>query len=142
METWLKIRRNSTYSHLDLDKRLKIPLWHIANIAVDVIAEKLGWHRATIFRELKRNHFNDDEITELCGYYCTIADQKARERRSKQRKLIRYDHLRKSVIEHICSGWSPQQSAGRMRLKRHPISVSHETIYQFVYSADGRKDEL
>ncbi|MBB6262200.1 IS30 family transposase [Paenochrobactrum gallinarii] len=27
-------------------------------------------------------------------------------------------------------------------MERHPISVSHETIYQFVYSADGRKNEL
>ncbi len=29
-----------------------------------------------------------------------------------------------------------------MRLERHPVSVSHETIYQFVYSAEGRKEEL
>ena len=29
-----------------------------------------------------------------------------------------------------------------MRLEQHPISVSHETIYQFVYSTDGRKEEL
>ena len=34
-------------------------------------------------------------------------------------------------------GWSPQQIAGRMRLERHPISVIHETIYRFAYSADG-----
>lgn len=46
------------------------------------------------------------------------------------------------MIDHINDGWSPQQIAGRMRLERHPISVSHETIYQFVYSADGRKEEL
>ena len=42
----------------------------------------------------------------------------------------------------LLNGWSPQQIAGRMRLERHPISVSHETIYQFVYSADGRKEQL
>ncbi|WP_343808681.1 IS30 family transposase, partial [Paenochrobactrum glaciei] len=91
---------------------------------------------------LKRNQFKDDEIADLTGYYCTIAEQKSRDRRSRQRKLIRFDHLRQSVIRQICLGWSPQQIAGRMRLEHHPISVSHETIYQFVYSVDGRKEGL
>ncbi|MEJ5083841.1 IS30 family transposase [Ochrobactrum sp. MYb379] len=131
-----------TYSHIDLDERRKIARWRIAKLSVDVIAERLGRHRSTIFRELKRNQFHDDEIKDLNGYYCTIADQKCRERRSKQRKLIRYDELRQSVIDHISDGWSPQQIAGRMRLERHPVSVSHETIYQFVYSADGRQEGL
>lgn len=131
-----------TYSHIDLDERRKIARWRTAKLSVDVIAEKLGRHRSTIFRELKRNQFNDDEIKDLNGYYCTIADQKACERRSKQRKLIRFDQLRKIVVQHISDGWSPQQIAGRMRLEQHPVSVSHETIYQFVYSADGRQEGL
>ncbi|WP_273793913.1 IS30 family transposase, partial [Brucella anthropi] len=131
-----------TYAHIDLDERRKIARWRTANLSVDVIAEKLGRHRSTIFRELKRNRFVDDQIMDLTGYYCTVADQKARERRTRQRKLLRYDHLRQSVVKHISDGWSPQQIAGRMRLERHPISVSHETIYQFVYSADGRKEGL
>jgi IS30 family transposase len=29
-----------------------------------------------------------------------------------------------------------------MRLERHPISVSHETIYKFAYSADGQAIKL
>lgn len=107
----------------------------MANISVEAIAEKLGRHRSTIFRELKRNQFNDDEIKDLTGYYCTVADQKARERRLRQRKLIRFAHLSQSVVDRISHGWLPQQIAGRMRLERHPISVSHETIYQFVYSS-------
>jgi len=131
-----------TYAHIDLDERRKIARWRAANLSVDIIAEKLGRHRSTVFRELKRNRFVDDQITDLTGYYCTVADQKARERRSKRRKLIRFDHLRQSVIKHISDGWSPQQIAGRMQLERHPISVSHETIYQFVYSDDGRKEGL
>ncbi|WP_343805595.1 helix-turn-helix domain-containing protein, partial [Paenochrobactrum glaciei] len=82
-----------TYSHIDLDERRKIARWRIAKLSVDVIAEKLGRHRSTIFRGLKRNQFKDDEIADLTGYYCTIAEQKSRDRRSRQRKLIRFDHL-------------------------------------------------
>lgn len=44
-----------TYSHIDLDERRKIARWRMAGLSVDVIAEKLGRHRSTIFRELKRN---------------------------------------------------------------------------------------
>lgn len=43
-----------TYAHIDLDERRKIARWRTAKLSVDVIAEKLGRHRSTIFRELKR----------------------------------------------------------------------------------------
>ena len=46
-----------TYSHIDLVERRKIDRWRSAKLSVDVIAEKLGRHRSTIFRELKRNQF-------------------------------------------------------------------------------------
>ena len=29
-----------------------------------------------------------------------------------------------------------------MRLERHPIRVSHETIYRFAYSKDGREEQF
>ena len=41
-----------TYSQIDMDERRKIARWRMAGISVDVIAEKLGRHRSTIFREL------------------------------------------------------------------------------------------
>ncbi len=47
-----------TYSQIDMDERRKIARWRTAGISVDVIAEKLGRHRSTIFRELKRNTFD------------------------------------------------------------------------------------
>ncbi len=56
----------------------------------------------------------------------------AGERLAKLRKLARYSQVRQSVIERIMHGFSPQQIAGRMRLERRPISVSHETIYKFA----------
>ncbi len=41
-----------TYSHIDLDERRRIARWRTAKLSVDVITEKLGRHRSTIFREL------------------------------------------------------------------------------------------
>jgi len=101
-------------------------------LSIDIIAEKLGRHRSTIFREVRRNVYIDKEWPELSRYHCVTAHDMACERRTKLRKLVRFSHVRQSVIERIMHGWSPQQIAGRMRLERHLISVSHETIYKFA----------
>ncbi|WP_175499078.1 helix-turn-helix domain-containing protein [Phyllobacterium sp. CL33Tsu] len=44
------------------DERRKIERWRSAKISVDIIVEKLGRHRSTIFRELKRNAFDHPEM--------------------------------------------------------------------------------
>ncbi len=131
-----------TYSHIDMDERRKIARWRIAGLTVGIIAEKLGRHRSTIFREIQRNMFIDEVVPDLNGYYCVTAHDMACERRAKLRKLVRFSRVRQSVIDRIKHGWSPQQIAGRMRLERHPISVSHETIYKFAYSPDGQTIKL
>ncbi len=46
-----------TYSQIDMDECRKIARWRTAGISGDVIADKLGRHRSTIFRELRRNAF-------------------------------------------------------------------------------------
>ena len=57
-----------TYSQIDLNERRKIVRWGGMGLSVDVIAEKLGRHRSTIFRQLRRNTFIDKEWPELDGY--------------------------------------------------------------------------
>lgn len=51
------------------------------------------------------------------------------ERRAKLRKLACFSHVRQLVIDRIVHGWLTHQIAGRTRLERRPVSVSHETIY-------------
>lgn len=127
---------------IDSDERRKIARWRTAGLGVEVIAAKLGPHRSTIFREIKRNMVVDKVVPDLSGYYCMTARNMACERSTKLRKLVRFSNVRQSVIDRIIHGRSPQQLAGRMRLERHPISISHETIYKFAYSADGHAIKL
>lgn len=68
-------------SILNCDLAAKIARWRQADVSVEVIAEKLGRHRSSIFRELRRNAFEDREMPELIGYYCVTAHNKAQERR-------------------------------------------------------------
>ncbi|MEP5631019.1 MAG: IS30 family transposase [Tateyamaria sp.] len=70
------------------------------------------------------------------------AQKSASERRARRRKLVRIPELREAVIDRLQEGWSPEQIAGRLKLEGHVISVSHETIYAYVYSPDGQSQGL
>ena len=130
------------YLHLDLEERRKIARWREAKVPATEISARLGRHRSTIFRELRRNRFVDDELHHLSGYYAVNAQNLASERRANQRKLVQDPKLRAAVIERLQSGWTPEQIAGRLRLERAPQRVSHETIYQYIYSKDGHAAQL
>lgn len=131
-----------SYTHLSLEDRRKIARWHDAKMPVLEIAMRLGRHRATIHRELKRNRFIDAELQHLSGYYPLNAQSKAEARRAGLRKLIRHRDLCNVVVDRLKTGWTPEQIAGRLRLDGSDLQVSHETIYQFAYSKDGQAIDL
>lgn len=130
------------YKQLSLEERRKIEQWRAVKVSADVIAERLGRDRSTIFRELRRNHYQDAEMPKVVGYFGVVASMKALSRRQKDRKLIRYPALRALIIERIKDGWTPEQIAGRLRYENAPVRVCQETIYRFVYSKEGMKEDL
>lgn len=130
------------YGHLNFQERIKIAKWRDARMPVPEIADRLGRAPSTIYRELRRNHFDDTELPELNGYYAMNAQKSYGERRAIHRKLIRHPQIKAAIEDALKSGWSPEQIAGRMRLERHPVRVSHETIYRYAYSADGRAERF
>lgn len=130
------------YPHLSLEERRKIDKWREAKMPVPEIADRLGRAPSTIYRELKRNYYEDKELPELNGYYCMTAQAKYEARRAIHRKMIVHPDLKAAIEDRLKAGWSPEQIAGRMRLERHPIRVSHETIYRFAYSKDGREEQF
>lgn len=109
---------------------------------VPEIADHLGRAPSTIYRELRRNAFEDKEMPELNGYHALVAQEIYEGRRAIHRKLIRHPEIKAAVEDALKSGWSPEQIAGRMRLERHPIRISHETIYRFAYSKEGRAEQF
>ena len=131
-----------SYPHLNLDERRKVANWLDAKIPVKEIADNLGRAPSTIYREIKRNTYSDAELPQLNGYHAMNAQSKYEQRRAVHRKLIRYPEIMAAVRDGFDAGWSPEQIAGRMRLERHPIRVSHETIYRYAYSKDGRAEKF
>jgi IS30 family transposase len=128
------------YRHLTLEERRTIFRLLNAKLPVAEIAARLGRHRSTIFREISRNLFR--EVKEYRGYFPVTADDSARQRRQRRRKLIQDARLRQHVTAMLARWWSPEQIAGRLKRAGDAACLSHETIYQFVYSPEGRALEL
>lgn len=130
------------HTELDLRERRTIEDMLNAKVSVTKIAAEIGRHRSTVYREIKRNYFSDDELPYLNGYYGMVAQREASKRRARRRKLIRLEDLRAHVIAQLKTGWTPEQIAGRLGYDDQPVRVSHETIYAYVYSAEGQSEQL
>jgi transposase, IS30 family len=138
------------YCQLGMAERRELFRMVDAGLAVVTMAARLGRHRSTIYRELRRNRVEEEHIdrrhrpregTRFPGYFPVTADGLARQRRQRGRKLLRSPLLVRHVVGKLRFGWSPQQIAGRMALAGGE-RVSHETIYQYVYGPEGRATAL
>ncbi|MCO4838926.1 MAG: IS30 family transposase [Rhodobacteraceae bacterium] len=95
-----------------------------------------------MYREIKCNYFTDDELPQLNGYFGMTAQRATADCRARRRKLVRIPELREAVIHRLQEGWSPEKIAGRLKFEGHATTVSHETIYAYVYSSDGQSQAL
>jgi len=97
------------------------------------IAASTGRDESVICREIERHGGRD-------AYRAWKADAAAREsrRRAKERKIDTEPELRERVAGDLRKGWSPEQIAGRLCYQRYRgetgMSVSHETIYTWIYA--------
>jgi transposase, IS30 family len=87
-----------SYRQLALDERRTIFRLLDAKLPVAAIASRLGRHRSTIHREIRRNHLHDERL--YAGYVPLVADDLARQRRRRRRKLSRHESLRRHVVDN------------------------------------------
>lgn len=103
------------------------------------IAVVLKRDKSTISRELKRNkHQKFDE------YLPDTAERKAlkKKRTGRKKKYLEKDEeLKQYVLARLQKGWSPELIAGRLK-SDSDASFNHESIYQYIYSLKGRKQNL
>ncbi len=113
------------YKHLISTQRSQIFAYRQCGKSANFIANKLGVHQSTIYRELKRN-------SNKRGGYAFNAHEMAMER---QERVVANATIPAKVkfecLQHIkVDQWSPEQISGDM--KRKGIKVSHTTIYKWV----------
>jgi len=129
------------YEQLSAAERKTIGRLHAAGQSKRAIARILMRAPSTISRELRRN--SQPTRGWPGGRYDGARAQllTARRRRWDARhKLARQPALRAIVGDFLAMGWSPEQIAGRLaRLQKYP-TISHESIYRFVYHRSAQKD--
>ncbi len=100
--------------------------------SIRAIARTLNRHPSVISREIKTYSTED-------GRYQVFRAQNRSARRrknSRRRERIGDRSTRSYIREKLTSGWSPEQIAGRMGLDELGKTISHETIYQYIFKTE------
>lgn len=131
-------------SRITFYEREKIELYLKIGKSYRWIGCKLCRNHTDITREVNRNsspHF---------PYRAQTAQKihEARQKKKNQKKLekFKYRELKEYVVSRLREDCSPDQIAGRLKnempieLKR--ASISHESIYQYIYKGEGRFEYL
>lgn len=145
----------SKYTHISLEERDIIYNLKLSWVKQYKIAEELGRDPGTISRELDRNktvlkgkNAKKEKSDSDYHYLPDRADMKARERRIG--KWLPSPMKNSKVLSYVISGltekgWSPDIISGMIKeehLNDLSLRVSHECIYQFIYSKAGEKLNL
>ena len=113
------------YKHLISTQRSQIFAYKQCGKSADFIAQALGVHKSTIYRELARNKNKR-------GGYAYNAHEMAMERQERvSRNAVIPAKVKFECLQRIKTDqWSPEQISGELRLSG--IKVSHTTIYKWV----------
>lgn len=121
-------------SQITLEQRYEIASLLRAGNSIANISISLGFHKTTIYREIKRN-----KDLRSGHYKGSLADRKCRDRHINKPKKI---YLTATVINHIeqfiKADYSPEQVTGICR-KQQLDCVSHETIYKYIWKLKKSK---
>lgn len=117
-----------TYKRVTLEDRIELKICLDLGLSKVQIAQRLGFHKSTITREIKRNSSQK--------YFANKAHKLAVERFKRCQRKPRLQNKEKLYVEALLEKhWSPEQISGRLK-QETAIKISHETIYRHI-----RKDK-
>lgn len=115
------------YSHFTIDERACIALYLRQNLSIPIIAELIGRHYSSVYREIKRN--SDDKG----NYDPSLAEVKANMRQTTRKNHVKFTIKTKRKIErYLLQRWSPEQIVGYHRTEKTEKFVCHKTIYRWI----------
>ena len=125
------------YHQLSQDERYTITEFRNRHSSMAAIARALNRSPSTISREIARNKKIID------GWYrADLAHSYATTRRKRSRRGFHLaPHCWQEVITLLKQDFSPEQISGSLR-RNGSFTVSHETIYQFIYDDESRGGSL
>ncbi len=128
----------SQYKHLSYHERVELARMQFQGASKAAMADRLGRDRCSIGREIERNANKD-------GTYNPDTAQRRYEARRRRGCIL--DHrvkLQAFVVDQLQENWTPEQIAGWLKGGNEKAlpSISHETIYAWIYSTGQRAHKL
>lgn len=118
------------YKHLTIEEREIIQEMWWKRESVREIAKRLDRNPGTISRELNKNFPLQKRYTPRLAH-----ERALKKRKSRGRELrLKNGFIRRYTIDHLKQGYSPEQISGRLTLEYPKYKISHEAIYQYIYS--------
>jgi len=119
--------------------RQKLEYWLRTKQSLRAIAKIMRRDHSVLVRELQRNSFGNRK-----KYRADIAQKLSEKRRFKQHKgkLDKYPELKDLVIEGLKKEWSPDVIAGKMKIEKKKHTISHESIYHYIYNKAEKYEKL
>ena len=115
------------YKQINQPQRYQVGALLKAGLSKSAIADQLGVHRSSIYREIKRNSYKGK-------YTPSFAQEFTDDRKRHTRGDRTFTHKMKLLVrEKLKLYWSPQQIVGRCK-KEGIAMVSHERIYQYIWA--------
>jgi len=123
------------YQQLTYDQRCQIYTLKKTGFSQRSISQQIGVSQSTVSRELSRN-------TGDRGYRYKQAHRLSVNRRTATRKPSKMTgFLCRTIESRLHLQWSPEQISGWLRAK-HNKSISHESIYLYIWRDKHRGGEL
>ena len=122
------------YRHFKDSDRVQLATLRDAGHSVMDIAKRLNKSKSSIYREISRNSY-------WSKYSAKHAGQLYLKRRAKKRLIEKNIDIQEKVLKLLYKHYSPYQISVTLD-KEYQIDISHESIYQFIYSEPGRKAGL
>ena len=120
------------YNRLSIEERENINHYLELGMNITKIAEYLNRSKSTISREIKRGSINNN-------YSPSYSEERFISKLSRNKSLFLDNNLRDFVTDKIINcRWSPAAISGRLKSFPEPkLKASYETIYKFIFSAEG-----
>jgi IS30 family transposase len=116
------------FKQLKIEDREYIMVLYAQGLSLTQIGEKVGKHKSTISREIKRN--KDEK-----GVYSANKAQKKADKRQKincrKPKIKKCSAMKDYIESKLKIGWSPEQIEGRCKTEKREM-VSLRTIYRSI----------
>lgn len=127
--------------NITFEERKMIEKMQREKIGIRAMSRIMKRSHSSISDELKRNKMPYEK-----QYVASTAHERFLRRQNNKgnkSKLEQNPELKQFIIKQLTKDqWSPEQIAGFMKLLKAKQIISHETIYQFIYSEEGKRLKL